>query len=69
MGNDGRDDDAKKAYEGVLNIEQKFGTEKRTGDKVTAFVNRVKRRLKDYPFNVDLPENGTVRVSQSFIQI
>ena len=62
MGNDGRDNDAKKAYEGVLNIEQKFGTEKRTGDKVTAFVNRVKRRLKDDPFNVEIPENGTVRI-------
>ena len=61
MGNDGRDNDAKKAYEGVLNIEQKFGTEMRTGDKVTAFVNRVKRRLKDDPFNVEIPENGTVR--------
>jgi len=61
MGNDGRDNDAKKAYEGVLNIEQKFGTEMRTGDKVTAFVNRVKRRLKDDPFNVEIPDNGTVR--------
>lgn len=60
MGNDGRDNDAKKAYEGVLNIEQKFGTEKRTGDKVTAFVNRVKSRLKADPFNVEIPENGTV---------
>ena len=60
MGNDGRDDDAKKAYEGVLNIEQKFGTEKRSGAKVSAFVDRIKKRMKQEPFNVDIPENRTV---------
>ena len=62
MGNDGRDADAKKAYEGVLNIEQKFGTQKRTGPKVTAFVDRIKRRMKEEPFDVEIPENRTVRV-------
>lgn len=61
MGNDGRDDDAKKAYEGVLNIEQKFGTEKRSGAKVSAFVDRIKKRMKQEPFHVDIPENRTVR--------
>ena len=60
MGNDGRDDDAKKAYEGVLNIEQKFGTEKRSGAKVSAFVDRIKKRMKQEPFNVEIPENRTV---------
>ncbi|RMX38935.1 hypothetical protein pdam_00016427 [Pocillopora damicornis] len=60
MGNDGRDNDAKKAYEGVLNIEQKFGTEKRSGAKVSAFVDRIKKRMKQEPFNVDFPENRTV---------
>lgn len=60
MGNDGRDNDAKKAYEGVLNIEQKFGTEKRSGAKVSAFVDRIKKRMKQEPFHVDIPENRTV---------
>ena len=64
MGNDGRDDDAKKAYEGVLNIEQKFGTEKRSGAKVSAFVDRIKKRMKQEPFNVDIPENRTVSYSK-----
>ena len=60
MGNDGRDDEAKKAYEGVLNIEQKFGTEKRSGAKVSAFVDRIKKRMKQEPFHVEIPENRTV---------
>lgn len=62
MGNDGRDDDAKKAYEGVLNIEQKFGTAKTTGDKVQAFLDRVRLRLKEDPFNIDLQDNSKVRL-------
>lgn len=63
MGNDGRDNDAKKAYEGVLNIEQKFGTEKRSGAKVSAFVDRIKKRMKQEPFHVDIPENRTVSLT------
>lgn len=65
MGNDGRDSDAKKAYEGVLNIEQKFGTEKRSGAKVSAFVDRIKKRMKQEPFHVDIPENRTVSLTRS----
>ena len=60
MGDDGRDDDAKKAYEGVLNIEQKFGTAKTSGDKVQSFLDRVRLRLKKEPFNIDLPDNDAV---------
>ena len=60
MGNDGRDEDAKKAYEGVLNIEQKFGTAKKTGEKVQRFLERVKKRMREPPFNIEIPENRTV---------
>ncbi|KXJ15243.1 Atrial natriuretic peptide receptor 1 [Exaiptasia diaphana] len=60
MGDDGRDDDAKKAYEGVLNIEQKFGTAKTSGDKVQSFLDRVRLRLKKEPFNIDLPDNDAI---------
>lgn len=62
MGDDGRDDDAKKAYEGVLNIEQKFGTAKTSGDKVQSFLDRVRLRLKKEPFNIDLPDNDAVSI-------
>jgi len=60
MGDDGRDADARKAYEGVLNIEQKFGTAKTSSTKVQSFLNRVRLRLKEEPFNVDIKENSEV---------
>ena len=60
MGNDGRDDDAKRAYEGVLNIEQKFGTAQISGSKVANFQNRVRRRLREPPFNVTIHDNSKV---------
>ena len=60
MGNDGRDNDAKRAYEGVLNIEQKFGTAKETGSKVANFQNRVRSRLREPPFNVTIYDNSKV---------
>ncbi|KAK3705058.1 hypothetical protein QZH41_009322, partial [Actinostola sp. cb2023] len=60
MGDDGRDVDARKAYEGVLNIEQKFGTAKTSSAKVQSFLNRVRLRLKEEPFNVDIKENSEI---------
>ncbi|XP_048580380.1 LOW QUALITY PROTEIN: atrial natriuretic peptide receptor 3-like [Nematostella vectensis] len=60
MGNDGRDDDAKRASEGVLNIEQKFGTYQKSGVKVKSFLNRVRLRLKEYPFKSDIDDNSKI---------